>query len=245
MRGLRIRSPSSTARAESAAASTEVFPWENREKLGVFAALSATISAALGKPSAGFRDLSATPSLVSFYAFYLLLAVPAFVIYSAESLFFIRYAVEALAANPEIAANPETQRALAPLKEFGMISMVIWFGFLTLLVVPGIPFVAAGVYHLLLMLFGGARESFLKSFAVTCCVFGATSPLIIMPCCGPFAMVIWGLISASAGLAVAHRTDSWRAALAVLVPFVFCCGSYMLLNMMSVMQSMPGAIAHP
>lgn len=231
--------------AESAAAEAEVFPWENRDKRGIFSALMATLTGALTQPSASFRALPAAPSLLAAYAFYLLMAIPSFAIYSAESLFFINYAIEALSTNPEIGANPETRRAFAMFKEVGTISLVVWFGFLTLVIVPCIPFVAAGAYHLLLLLFGGARESFLKSFAVTAYVFGATSPMIILPCCGPFAMIIWGLIAASAGLAAAHRTDTWRSALAVLIPFVFCCGSYFALNMLSTISHLPTSVTQP
>jgi predicted exporter len=41
-----------------------------------------------------------------------------------------------------------------------------------------------------------------------------------VPFVGSFVALIWLLVLAIIGLAAAHRTDTWRTALAVLVPMV-------------------------
>lgn len=217
------------------------FPWDRRAETGFWSALGETLFQSLGRPATTFRRLAPAPPTGAPYAFYLLLAMTAFAIYSAEILTLVNYSAGAIAANPELGRNPETARALALLKEHG----VAWFAFLLLVMVPCLPFVAAGVFHLLLLLLAGAHESFLRTFAVTCYVFGAVSPLIILPCCGPLAMVGWALAALALGLAAAQRTEPWRAALAVGVPFVFCCGSYLALSLAANLGGLSGTVAVP
>jgi hypothetical protein len=226
--------------ADHTALPEESFPWENRDKIGFFTALTETVFQALGSPAAAFRKLAPTPKMLAPYSFYLLIAVIAFAIYSAECLAIINLAISSLASNPELASRADSAKALTTLKSIGP----FWFAFVMLIVVPCRPLVAAGIYHFLLMMFGAARESFLTTFAVTCYVLGAVSPLVVLPCCGQVAMVVWGLIAMSIGLAAAHRTDTWRTTLAVLIPFVFCCGAYFIANVYSALGSMPGSGVH-
>ncbi len=84
-------------------------------------------------------------------------------------------------------------------------------------------FVGAGVMHLCLMIFGGAR----KSYAVTLRTLSyayATQVFAMVPLCGAYIAFIWILVLAIIGLAKAHETDTWRAVLAVLLPVIVCCG---------------------
>lgn len=219
------------------------FPWERAAEIGIFSALWETLSLTLGSPRKLFARLSPTPSMRAAYLFYLPLAVVAFSIYSAEMLVFLKYFLASIATNPELAADPDVARTMNALQKVGLPGMALWFGFLVFVVGPCIPFVFGGVYHMLLMLFGGAKESFAVTFAATCYVFGATSPLIIIPipCCGHLVMFVWGMVSLSIALAVVHRTDAPRAAAAVVIPFVLCCGGYFGLNLLSTMSGMVGS----
>jgi hypothetical protein len=221
----------------------EAFPWERRGELGFFSALWATLSQALGAPQKLFAKLPQAPSLFAAYAFFLILAIPSFAIYSAEMLVFLGYFFASVEANPMLASDPETARAVHVFQQVGMLGIGLWFGFLVFVVAPCVPFVLAGIHHLLLTLFGGARESFVATFAATCYAFGAASPLAIipLPCCGNIAVVVWGMISLSIGLSVIHRTEGWRAALAVTIPFVLCCAGYLGLNLLSAMSGFSGA----
>ncbi|MDD5199363.1 MAG: YIP1 family protein [Terrimicrobiaceae bacterium] len=210
------------------------FPWERRGETGFFTALAETITQSLGAPAAAFKRLPAAPDMPPPYLFYLLVSLVAGALYAAESIFFVHYAITAVAASDNAARDPEVAKALVMMKEFSP----VWFGFLILVVIPVVPFVSAGIYHLMLMLFGGANESFVKTFAVTCYVLGSISPLQILPCCGSIVMIIWGLIALGIGLSVAHRTDTWRAALAVVIPFVLCCGGYIGLNVLGTLANL-------
>ena len=84
-------------------------------------------------------------------------------------------------------------------------------------------FVASGIYHLLLMLLGGAKQPFETTFRVVCYASGSTSLINIVPICGFAAAPIWNLIATIIGLARAHETSTGKAAAAVLLPMVICC----------------------
>ncbi|HEY8485204.1 MAG TPA: YIP1 family protein [Longimicrobiales bacterium] len=78
-------------------------------------------------------------------------------------------------------------------------------------------FLGAGVTHLMLLIVGGAREGF---EATTRALAFAYSPLVlaIVPMIGPIVGTIWATVNAIIGLREAHRTDTWRAVVAVLGP---------------------------
>lgn len=133
----------------------------------------------------------------------------------------------------------------------GMIISTVYQTFLGSLGVPGIPveakeaiagligvivliciapvialvslFIATGIYHLLLMLLGGARQPFETTFRVVCYASGSTSLINIVPICGFMAAPIWNIIATIMGLARAHETSTGKAAAAVLLPMVICC----------------------
>jgi len=83
-------------------------------------------------------------------------------------------------------------------------------------------FIIAGFYHLLLMLFGGANRDFGATFRVVAYT-SALQILLIVPMCGGLINLVWALVLWCVGLACAHRTDGWRAVLAVLLPWALCC----------------------
>jgi hypothetical protein len=103
-----------------------------------------------------------------------------------------------------------------------------WGGFLVQLVFGGIMvaiglFIAAGIYHVMLLILGGARSDFEATFRVVCF---AEAPYILMvvPFCGNIIAPIWSIVLAVIGLAQAHQIGGGKAAAAVLLPLViFCC----------------------
>lgn len=217
------------------------FPWTRRKEIGIFTALWETISQSLAHPGAGFSRLPEAPKIGDCYSFYLLMALITGALSTAMTLAFVKYATTMLAASSN-AADPDVAQLLVMLKSFSAGPLL----FMLLVVFPLVPFVAAGVYHALLMLLGGANASFQKTFAVTCYVLGSLSPFQLLPCCGSFVQIIWGLISLSIGLAAAHRTDAWRAALAVAIALLLCCGGYLgfsVLGSMANLGNVPSSIS--
>lgn len=92
-------------------------------------------------------------------------------------------------------------------------------------------FIAAGIYHLFLMILGGAKFGFETTYRVVAYVSGATALILMVPICGPYAMILAGIIYPILGLSAAHRIGGGRAAAAVLLPIVVCglaCGLALL-----------------
>jgi hypothetical protein len=98
---------------------------------------------------------------------------------------------------------------------------------LMLVVVPCLAivgfFLGSGIYHLLLMLLGGARYGYETTFRVVAYTQGSTGLLNVIPVCGGFAAAIWGIVATVIGLARAHETSTGKAAAAVLIPIALCC----------------------
>jgi hypothetical protein len=81
----------------------------------------------------------------------------------------------------------------------------------------------AGVYHVLLLLFDGARQPFETTCRVVAYATGATAILQAVPFCGSIVAAVWSLVATIVGLAQAHEIPTGKAAAAVVVPLVVCC----------------------
>jgi hypothetical protein len=84
-------------------------------------------------------------------------------------------------------------------------------------------FVYAGVFHLCLMLVGGARRPYETTYRVICYGGAAVASLNLIPILGTLVSSPWTAVAWMIGLARAHETDLWRAIMAVMIPFVVCC----------------------
>jgi hypothetical protein len=84
-------------------------------------------------------------------------------------------------------------------------------------------FIEAGVFHLMLLIVGGARQSFETTARVVAYASGATALFQMVPFCGGLIGFVWGIIVTILGLAYAHETSTGRAVAAVLLPLVLCC----------------------
>jgi len=88
--------------------------------------------------------------------------------------------------------------------------------------------VLAAIYHLMLMIVGGAKGGFLATMRVACY---AQAPQVIqlLPFCGAVLAGVGFLLLMIQGVAVAHRISLGKATLAVLLPAVLCCTCVMIL----------------
>jgi hypothetical protein len=93
-------------------------------------------------------------------------------------------------------------------------------------------FIAAAIFHVCLMIVGGARHSFETTFRVVCFTGGSIDPLLIIPFCGGLIVGIWKIVLYCIGFSRAHETDAGRAVLAVFLPVVVCCGGGLLVAFM-------------
>lgn len=86
-------------------------------------------------------------------------------------------------------------------------------------------FVWGGILHLFLMLFGGANNGFEATARAVAYSVGAINTLYVVPLLGILVAFIWGPIVYVIAIKEAHKTDYLRAALAVFLPWVLCCGA--------------------
>ena len=127
------------------------------------------------------------------------------------------------------------QGAAAALFSTGCIVVVI-----PIMAVLGM-FIAAAIYHVMLLLLGGARFPFETTMRVVAYSMGATSVLQVVPICGGLAAAIWALVANIIGLSHAHEITTGKAAAAVLLPVVICCALGIGLAMFAgVMGAMAG-----
>jgi hypothetical protein len=85
-------------------------------------------------------------------------------------------------------------------------------------------FAVSGLLHVCLMITGRSSLSFATTFKVFCYAHGSTALLNIVPLFGGLAAFFWSLFINIIGLREAHRISSGQAAVAVLLPFILCCG---------------------
>ena len=89
-------------------------------------------------------------------------------------------------------------------------------------------FMFSAVLHVCLFIVGGAQRSFETTFRVVCYA-SSTDLLEIIPCCGWFVGLVWNLILTVIGIRETHEISTERAALAVFLPTIFCCGCVVLI----------------
>ena len=92
--------------------------------------------------------------------------------------------------------------------------------------VPIFTLIIAGIYHLLLLMVGGANAGYEATFRSVCFVSGSTAVLLAIPCVGGLIAFFYGIIVLIHAFANAHETSGGKAAFSVLgtmVGLVICC----------------------
>ncbi len=83
-------------------------------------------------------------------------------------------------------------------------------------------FVAAAIFHLMLMILGGANHGFEATVRVVC--YTQTAQLAgLIPCCGSIIGLVWTIVLYTTGFSTAHRTSQGKALLTIFLPLVLCC----------------------
>jgi len=189
-------------------------PWERRQALGFFPAFFETLKLVLLNPTAAFASMRKEGGLTD----------PLLYAMIGGSLGAIVGAVWQLLFS-SIGGMGERNPVFAMMGS-GM-SAVIWVVLAPLFVVIGL-FVCAGIFHLCLMLVGGANRPFETTFRVVSYSIGSTNPLCIIPICGGAVAFIWNIVLECIGLAKAHDTTTGKAVITVLLPVIVCCGVFFL-----------------
>ncbi len=206
---------------DDGAASASVLPpvedgpaWEHREETGVISALFETVRSVLLEPSATFATMRRTGGLGTPLLFFLTLGMAAYL----AGLF---YQVAWFSVGLTGTTKEESEAIALVLGSPMVVAGMVVAG--PLIVTAG-AFLSAGITHLFLMMVGGAKRPFEATFRVICYAAGATAVLQLLPVCGAWISSVWILVAEIIGLSEVHGIGRGRAAAAVLLPLVLCCG---------------------
>lgn len=202
--------------APATAVAATGLPWENRDQLGFFNAWIQTIAMVLTRPAEAFAVMRREGGFLD----PLLFAVIGGTIGAVVSFGFSMLL-------PMLGMSFGGDGGLSALLGAGVGSIALMIC-APIFVILG-TFIGAGIFHICLMLVGGANRSFETTFRVVAYGTGSANLLQIVPVCGGMIAFVWAVVLDVIGLARAHETDTGRALAAVLLPLLLCCGGGVLL----------------
>jgi len=191
----------------------EKTPWEDREQQGFFGGLFKTLKQVLFSPGDFFKKMPVTGGLTDPLLYGLILGMIG-TLFS----YFWQITLHGVMQNfmtPQMLAASEYSvlqgASLALLAVFTPFLIILWL------------FILAGMLHLCLLMVQGARSGFEATFRV---VAYSESPylFLVLPFCGGLLAWIWSLVIIIIGFQHAHETTSGKAAFAVILPLLVCCG---------------------
>jgi hypothetical protein len=187
-------------------------PWENRSEVGFFPALLETVRQVLLEPKAAFASMRQTGGLGAPLFFFVLVGS----IGGAAGMLY-----QVVFNSLQQPTTPEEEALVAMFASTAAIGFSIML--LPVLFVV-VAFVTAGLVHLSLIIVGGAKRPFEATFRVACYAGGSTAILQLLPVCGALVSSVWNFVCMIVGLSEVHGIGKGRAAFAVLLPSVVCCG---------------------
>jgi hypothetical protein len=207
--------PETAAEAASAVPAlpaAEGIPWERRAEIGFFPGLFETIRAVLLEPSKAFSAMPITGGLGAPLFFFVLVG-------SIGGLAGFVYQAVLNSINPSTSAQDQAMMAL-----LGSTAVIGGSIMIMPVLLAAVAFVTAALIHLALMVLGGANRPFEATFRVVSYSGGSTAVLQLLPVCGAFAATIWNFVIMVIGISAVHKIGTGRAAVAVLLPTLICCG---------------------
>lgn len=193
---------------------TEPMPsWERRDEIGFVAALLATIKEVLLDPGQTFRRMPLSDGLWGPLLFIVIVGSIGAIV---SFIYNIMFRVTLMGVMQNAPGFSTEEQLLG-------IGMIFVFLVLSPVIIGITAFVWAGIYHVCLMLTGGAKQDYETTFRVICYASGATSLLQLIPCAGGLAAIVWFLYSGTIGLQETHQTTTGKALMALLLPLIVCC----------------------
>ncbi len=189
-------------------AQTSAVAWENRSEIGFLKALLSTWKDVVLHPGNFFSSMPAKAPIGNPFLFSLVWGSLAIII----SAFVNVLTVLSGTALPNIPPG-----ATLPPKAAMVGSYIVLMIISPLLVAAGI-FIISGIYHLIVLLFGG-KEGFRATFRVLCYT-NALAIFNIIPLAGPFFVTIYSIILFVIGFKHAQRLGTARAVTVALLPMI-------------------------
>ena len=190
-------------------------PWEE-PNAGLGSIVPTTVRI-IASPIEAFAQMSLTVDLVRPIAYFVTWALIGACISQIWSFVFFDFFVGVVRSF----AGSQFERFAPFLQRPGSLQLVLGL-VITPLVALIVLFVWAALVHLALTLLGGANRGFAATLRVMC--YAQTTQLaVVLPGVGGLIAFVWRLILEIVGLSQAHKTEGWKAALAVVLPLLLCC----------------------
>jgi len=190
-------------------------PWE--EPNAGLSSIFPTALRIITSPVEAFSKMSLTVDLVRPIAYFVLWALLGACIGQIWNFLFF----DSFAGIARTLAGPQFEKLAPFLQKPGMFQIVIGL-VVTPLIALIVLFIWSAIVHLMLTLLGGANGGFTATLRVMC--YAQTTQLaVVLPGVGGLVGFVWRLILEIVGLAQAHKTEGWKAALAILTPLLLCC----------------------
>jgi hypothetical protein len=189
--------------------------WEHRQTLGIVKALVETWKEVLLNPATAFSRMKTTGGFTNPLFFNVAMVIIS-VIFTLIYQFIFAGSFGAFAGSSR--GDSSSMAAL------GVGTSAIFVVLIFVIAIPLIvatTFANAGITHFCLSLFKGTSKSYEATYRVMAYSYSAWI-VAIVPCVGGILATIWVLLCTIIGLAKVHKTESWRAAVGVLLP-VFVC----------------------
>ena len=192
--------------------------WEQKDQVGFFAGFAATVKEVLTEPAATFSRMKETGGFMTPFL-YMLIATGI----GAALGMGMQLAMQPVMAAIGAKQDPALGQMFAA-QGFGMGTGILAF----LIILPIALFIASflngGLWHLSLMILGGAKKPFEATYRVYCYVSGSCALVSLVPCCGGIISLVWTVVSGAIGLSKVHDISTGKAVMAVLLPLLVCCG---------------------
>lgn len=195
-------------------------PWERRDTLGFFNAFAQTVSMILTRPAEAFTVMRTEGGIADPLIFGVIGGSIGAIVWTLLSA-----AIHSLGWAAALSQRSSLESMMGASLGGAMIFVRI---ILTPIFIAIGLFIWAALVHGCLMMLGGANKTFEATFRALSFAYGATALFCIVPCCGGVIALIWGLIADCIGISRSHETDVGRAAGAVLLPLIVCCGGILI-----------------
>lgn len=194
--------------------------WEERESLGIFVAISRTVSAVLMRPAETFASMKKTGGFADPLLYFVLISTATFAINTIYHLLVLRY--DPMVAKFIAQLLPAYSSSQITILMLGQVLLSPAFNVL-------VAFIVSGSTHLCLMMIRGANFPFETTFRFSCYALASISPLMLIPVFGPLIWLIWGSYISIVGLKEAQKISAWKATWGLTLPVLICCGIPLLL----------------
>src|SRR5438876_2101086 len=170
----------STGATSEAAAPRSGLPWDKRQIKGFFNAFVETLMMVLGKPTVAFTVMKREGGL----------GEPLLYLVVGSSFGIIVYILMTLLLPSAIPLGDRHGLGHLVGAGIGSVFMII----LAPVFAAIGAFIASAIFHVCLMIVGGARHSFETTFRAVCFTGGSVDPLLIIPFCGGLIVGVWKIV---------------------------------------------------